>query len=396
VHTGIFECVLAQFRGPDTMDLDFGLLQQINADMDGFPVRFDDDMDILDLENVLHAPVPGSFQDFAAWLADNSGTMESVRNPESSGANAACRDNPVTLGLQQNPQQHFAASNALDGVPLVSEPNLPISNLQQQHTQQQQQQQPTHFDVMRQNSAHSVPSQPSPGAGHHAHHAPPTAHDSFRSAHSCNAAGLPEASVLLQQNSPQQQQQQQQMQQQGSSLLASGWGLPSQPQQPQQQQTPQQQAAAASAALSAAANKAQQLLLSPSSGFGAPPAAADVPSTAGFLAAQQPQHGAPMSLALGGASFSTGGFPAISPAVLLSPHGAVLQPVLIGGGGSAVYPSFSVAGMGGMALGPQHMQQGYALHGAHAAAGLALHQSALHSPVGHGVAKHTAMERQQK
>lgn len=385
------------------MDLDFGLLQQINADMDGFPVRFDDDMDILDLENVLHAPVPGSFQDFAAWLADNSGTLASVRNPESSGANADCRDKPVTLGLLDNPQQYFGASNAVDGVQLVSEPNLPISNLQQQHTQQQQQQQqqPTHFHVMRQNSAHSVHSQPSPGAGHHAHHAPPTAHDSFRSAHSCNAAGLPEASVLLQQNSPQQQQQEQQMQQQGSGLLAAGWGLPSQPQQPQQQQTPQQQqAAAASAALSAAANKAQQLLLSTSSGFGAPPAAAAVPSTAGFLSAQQPQHTAGVSLALGGASFSTAGFPAMSPAgsgaLLLSPHGAVLQPVLIGGSGSAVFPAYSVAGMGGMALGPQHMQQGYALHGAHAAAGLALHQSALHSLVGHGVAKHTAMERQQK
>lgn len=205
------------------MDLDFGLLQQINADIDGFPVRLDEDMDLLDFDNAFHGPVPGSFQDFANWLADTSGTVASTRNPESTQPNATCQDQSDTVNHSLVFQQQLAPSKADASCPTVSEHMYQQQMAQHAISLQQQQQQPGlrlsvpaasgHPDVMRQNSTHSVHSQhsqPSP-AGHR----PPSPHNSFISQHSCSSgAGLPDATLLLQQEMQQQQQQQQMQQEQ--------------------------------------------------------------------------------------------------------------------------------------------------------------------------------------
>jgi hypothetical protein len=390
------------------MDLDFGLLQQINADIDGFPVRLDEDMDLLDFDNAFHGPVPGSFQDFANWLADTSGTVASTRNPESTQPNATCQDQSDTVNHSLVFQQQLAPSKADASCPTVSEHMYQQQMAQHAISLQQQQQQPGlrlsvpaasgHPDVMRQNSTHSVHSQhsqPSP-AGHR----PPSPHNSFISQHSCSSgAGLPDATLLLQQEM-QQQQQQQQMQAQQAQVK-------------QEQQQMQQQQAAVSAALSAAAGKAQQLLMSASSGFQTPAAshAAAATATAGFLA-QPPCLGGHF-----GGQFAAAGFGAISPqggGVLLSPQGAVLQPTLLigggGGGGSAhqaaamaaMHNPFAAAAAGMPGFSAQGMQgMGIALGIGGSASlghmqGIALHNSALHSLVGHGVLKHTAVDRQQK
>jgi hypothetical protein len=405
------------------MDLDFGLLQQINADIDGFPVRLDEDMDLLDFDNAFHGPVPGSFQDFANWLADTSGTVASTRNPESTQPNAACHDQSNTLNHSPVSQQQLAPSTADTSCPTVSEHMYQQQIAQHANNSPQQQQQQLglglsalagsgHLDVMRQNSTQSQHSQPS-----RAGHRPPSAHNSFVSQHSCSSgAGLPDATLILQQQMQAQQQQQQQQQMHAHQAQVKQEQQQMQAQQQQAQQQQQQQQAAASAALSAAAGKAQQLLMSASSGFQTPAAASA--ATAGFLAQ-------PLGLSGNyGGNFSATGFGAISPqggGVLLSPHGAVLQPTLLIGAGSAGsahqaaamaamqnpfaaaaagMAGFSAQGMQGMgiALGLGgsaslgHMQ-GIALGGHQ---GIALHNSALHSLVGHGVLKHTAVDRQQK
>lgn len=157
--------------------------------------------------------------------------------------------------------------------------------------------------------------------------------------------------------------------------------------------------------LSAAAGKAQQLLLSASSGFPASATPAVNTPAGGFLAPQ----------ALGGVAFPPAAFSPPQhhhPGVLLtSPAAAGQAALLLGGANSAAtmvamqhsnpfaaaaaaasLPGFAhTAAMQGMGL-----SLGLGGHIAVGHQGYALHAGALHTLVGHGVLKHSALERQQK
>jgi hypothetical protein len=138
------------------------------------------------------------------------------------------------------------------------------------------------------------------------------------------------------------------------------------------------------------------------------------PATAGYAFTPQLTT-APLALGANyAASLAVPGFGGMAsqPGMLMaSPHGAVLQPTLLidGAGGSAHHAAaaaamaaaqnpFAAASLAGglnpsMGLGISlglGAQQGYGQQG------LALHASALHCLVGHGVLKQTALDRQQK
>lgn len=159
------------------------------------------------------------------------------------------------------------------------------------------------------------------------------------------------------------------------------------------------------AALSAAAGKAQQLLMSASSGF---PASAtpevNTPAGGGFMAPQ----------ALGGVAFPPATFSPQHHHLLASPAAAGQAALLLGGANPAAaaamaamqhsnpfaaaaaaasLPGFAhTAAMQGMGL--SLGLDGHIAVGHHQ--GYALHPNALHTLVGHGVLKHSALERQQK